>query len=716
MQQTNAVRKPEGGFVFITVRQLCRVWLAYHQHRIRLVDVWVWWAAHEVVAKRCQANADQQRCYRVEELDRLVGSAHSRPQSLRRLAQAGLVCWDEEQITFPEEATSMDEFQALTAMLEQIPNHERRVPVPRRIIRYVAGGCRRVGMATILGHLLRCLYYRAGHCCPDGHCKAPWIAQVFGVGLRQVKRARQHLERLGLFQRHDAPQWVLNRYGVDCTINLQWDGPSHDEGQHESPAVLPSATPARSSLGLHRDGSVVVPVALTMTDMQTLTYTVGEDSSTHLETVTESVPPSCVAPLDRVPADVDREHATGVAQETTPHAASGAMSGSFVAMVLQARADLKAGRSPLADVAPIEQRRQCAAHQVEDAAPAAPHLAVTPAAPVEAACAATPESTPTQRYPGRADSSETDQHRSHHVHGEPHTETRTASRLPAFHPIQAVLSTLQLATVAAPIVNHPRSTDGARADAGAAPSHPLEATPRNVTPAPFDTPHEMTPLGSTKQADIAPPDSDRKLSQREEEDQKPAARGGAGILSALVHEVRAEMKAGVPARSVQTPVLNPSVSATLQEKRASRGEHKTPVALAPPSAGAPVASVVKATAQPLRQTPSAVLPPPTLRHILVQDLRDTTRLLQLYAHAVTAGLTGRSEADRLNFVALAHHVLSYRPENPGGLFSQLLRKRHFDYITQDDEDAAQRRLKCVLYGGTVPVLHDEAATEQRRAG
>ena len=102
--------------------------------------------------------------------------------------------------------------------------------------------------------------------------------------------------------------------------------------------------------------------------------------------------------------------------------------------------------------------------------------------------------------------------------------------------------------------------------------------------------------------------------------------------------------------------------------------------------------------------------------VLVHDLRETERLLQLYNQAVTAGFLSRSEGDRLNFVALAQHVLSYRPDNPGGLFTQLLRKRHFDYITQDDEDTAQRRLKRALYGGTLPVLGDADDTEQRRAG
>jgi hypothetical protein len=58
-----------------------------------------------------------------------------------------------------------------------------------------------------------------------------------------------------------------------------------------------------------------------------------------------------------------------------------------------------------------------------------------------------------------------------------------------------------------------------------------------------------------------------------------------------------------------------------------------------------------------------------------------------------AGLMGAAEADRLTFVALAHHVLTYCPENVGGLFRQLLSTRRFAVITQANEEAAQQRLK-----------------------
>jgi len=117
------------------------------------------------------------------------------------------------------------ECSRLSAMLAQIRNHRRLVPVPRRLLRFIAGGCRRSLIATIVWRLVRCLYYSKGQCQPHGLCKASWIAEVFGVSVRGVKTARHELETLALLQRVEVPQWVLNRYGQKMTINLQWELP-----------------------------------------------------------------------------------------------------------------------------------------------------------------------------------------------------------------------------------------------------------------------------------------------------------------------------------------------------------------------------------------------------------------------------------------------------------------------------------------------------------
>ena len=226
MQHPTTVKKPEGGFVFISVRQLCRVWVAYQQRLIRIVDLWVWFAAHELVARRCQVKPGHVVYYRTEELTDLVSGTHSMASSLRKLARANLLHWHVNKLTFPDDRSTLSDCAAVQAMLEQITNRHRLIPVPRRLIRYIAGGCHRVMVATIVGHLLRCLYYRDGGCRPQGHCKATWIAQVFGVSVRQVKQSRQLLEGIDLLQRNATPQWVLNRYGQTMTVNLRWYEPT----------------------------------------------------------------------------------------------------------------------------------------------------------------------------------------------------------------------------------------------------------------------------------------------------------------------------------------------------------------------------------------------------------------------------------------------------------------------------------------------------------
>src|SRR5262245_45324470 len=204
-----AGRKPEGGFQFIAVRQLCAVWCAYEIAHIRLIDVRVWFAAQELLARRCQRRPERQPTYTYDELARVVGRAGDISASLERLQACGLLTWDPHVITFnlslPEQVLS-----ELETMLARITNHRRQVPVPRRLLRFLAGGCARVFIATVLGHLFRCLYYRDGQCQPEGLCKASWIAEVFGVSERAVKTARRRLEAIGFLQRTETTQWVLN--------------------------------------------------------------------------------------------------------------------------------------------------------------------------------------------------------------------------------------------------------------------------------------------------------------------------------------------------------------------------------------------------------------------------------------------------------------------------------------------------------------------------
>lgn len=168
--------------------------------------------------------------------------------------------------------------------------------------------------------------------------------------------------------------------------------------------------------------------------------------------------------------------------------------------------------------------------------------------------------------------------------------------------------------------------------------------------------------------EIAPPDSNKELRTEEEKHQNPPGSVPPGFLSALFSEAREHIRNGTAVDETEGPVVmcRTSASHTQQQSVASQ--------------------------------PAPVLAAPSLTNMILEDLRDTERLITLYDQAVEAKLLGKSEAEQLAFFALAQHVIAYGPANPGGLFRQLLTRKQFHVITQAEEDAAVRRLKRHWYG------------------
>jgi hypothetical protein len=220
-------RKPQGGFVFLTAQQLCLLWWAYRSRLIQLMDFRVWFAAQEMVARRCQIAAGQVPDYTPRELHGLVGGVggeHLRA-SIRRLDTLGLLTWASTSLTFAASPTDLRRVHDLTGfqtMLQATTNPHRRVPVPRQAVRLIAGGLKASVIATMLGHLLRCLYYKNHSCVSGGWCKASWIAEVFRLDLRSIKAARKHLVAIGWLQILDTPQALCNRWGSYTRIRLSW--------------------------------------------------------------------------------------------------------------------------------------------------------------------------------------------------------------------------------------------------------------------------------------------------------------------------------------------------------------------------------------------------------------------------------------------------------------------------------------------------------------
>jgi hypothetical protein len=482
MQGQISARKPDGGFVFLPVPQLCAVWCAYRHGLLHWLDVRVWCAVHELVARRCRCRFGTTPCFTQAELIPLLGHYRGIAAAVQRLTTLGFVTWRREAIGFGLPQVSATVQAEMDTMLAGMPRRRCDLPVPRRVLRFLAGGCRRSLFATVFGHLVTCLTYGQGQCRSGGYCTCAWIAATFGVSRRSIKAARRHLLAIDLLQTVATSCLVRNRLGLKIVINVHWVGPR---------------VTASSAKNVYECDN-----KKTGTELEdNITTTLPEPETSH-----------------------EHQCPTLVMLPTLP--------------------------SPSAGV------------RHEAAQPGAAQLMIG------------------------------QQH---------HTPTRGNARQKR------------------------------------APSTPRDA-------------HEPAPRMSAQ-----------KLFCEEEKNQQPAGSGSAGRLSTLVQQARNDLRAGRLPRCEEVQIEH----------------HAATVHAQPPTA-----------------EPKPVTQPPTLHHITIQDLCDMGRLLRLYEQARKTGWIGSAEADRLTFVAVAHHVLRYRPQNPGGLFHRLVTKRLFHYVTQEDEDQALVRLKA----------------------
>lgn len=230
VEMQRAAARVEGGYRLLSVPELCAAWTAYRQKLIEFRDLRVWLAAHEMVSRRCQMGRGRLASHTLAELKGLVGGVggeHLRA-SLNRLERHRLMRWSEASIDFcASEAIAQLGF----GMTSQIVNSKRRVPIPRRTLRFLAKASRPTLVATVLGYLLRCVYARGTELFVEGCCAASWIAETFGVDLRNVRRAKATLQSLGWLTATGSPHWHRQRWGAKARVNPQWS--------HAGPTGLP---------------------------------------------------------------------------------------------------------------------------------------------------------------------------------------------------------------------------------------------------------------------------------------------------------------------------------------------------------------------------------------------------------------------------------------------------------------------------------------------
>lgn len=189
-----------GGFVPVKANELLTAWRQYAEGRIELRDLRLWLAGLELRAESCFRGATLDDGFTGQRLKELTGDGRSCVQAARRHSRA---------ITLVEDALAEHGAQSV-----YFRNLRRRVPIPRRLIRYLAKDGSRATIAAAVGHLLRCLYWRGDSCVSGGTAKAVSLADALGVSLRSIRRGRRQLIELGWLEAVDVNQHVLNRHGA----------------------------------------------------------------------------------------------------------------------------------------------------------------------------------------------------------------------------------------------------------------------------------------------------------------------------------------------------------------------------------------------------------------------------------------------------------------------------------------------------------------------
>ncbi len=204
--------KVEGGFALVPTASLMACWRGYKSGKLKLRDVRAWVGIVEMVERRTASDSQRVPYYDLKELSRLTGVRGCRG-AVRRLSDIGVVEWSRERVR-------------VTGTSESGTTRRKWVPVPRRILRWLARNGTAAEIATAFGHAIRCLYYdsKRKRCRSGGHCTAQWVAEHFGVGERSVKRARSAwCSRNWLRMVEDGKSG--HRTGARFIIELAWKSP-----------------------------------------------------------------------------------------------------------------------------------------------------------------------------------------------------------------------------------------------------------------------------------------------------------------------------------------------------------------------------------------------------------------------------------------------------------------------------------------------------------
>src|SRR5512147_260145 len=233
-QEVPKLAKPEGGYCSISVLTLGLLWWCYTKGLLTLRAVRVGLALFELRIRRAAYVWTEKRRgnkvpdfiprYSAKEVGDYCGLPEKRAKAaLAELQRLGLLAeFSDSIILFASspEALALTpeqraEFRAWLAALTR----RKRVPIPRRILALACESSAPALIAVILGVCLRCSWLRPGEGFSfTGRIACSWLARRFGISLRAIQQAKEHLVGLGWIER----KGNINRFGETVAINPAW--------------------------------------------------------------------------------------------------------------------------------------------------------------------------------------------------------------------------------------------------------------------------------------------------------------------------------------------------------------------------------------------------------------------------------------------------------------------------------------------------------------
>ncbi len=220
--------KPEGGYRLLPINHLCVAWWAYKSQRVSWLAFRVFLALHEVAERRKVATLQRDKrgvgLWRdtiVAELQLLVRCARASQAraALAQLERVGLLRQEAGLVQFEEHLELGRQAGAMAGRALR----RGTIPVPRRVLCYLASKGSTAVAAYMLGVTIRCCHVRAGgEYKSRGRCSIRFVAELFGLHVRTVKRAAATVVPLGWVEKEPANDRWARRYGPVVRVNTQW--------------------------------------------------------------------------------------------------------------------------------------------------------------------------------------------------------------------------------------------------------------------------------------------------------------------------------------------------------------------------------------------------------------------------------------------------------------------------------------------------------------